>query len=117
DLVALYRNAFVMTYVSLFGPDNLPPLEAMALGCPVIASNVSGSEEQLGDVALRVDASRPEAIAAAIKSVHDDPSLRARLVAAGSVRARAFTGDHFIRGVFEILDELVPFIRCWRPEH
>ena len=40
--------------MSLFGPENLPPLEAMALGCPVVAADVPGAREQLGDAALRV---------------------------------------------------------------
>src|SRR5258708_331941 len=43
ELVALYQNALALTYVSFFGPENLPPLEAFALGCPVIAADVHGS--------------------------------------------------------------------------
>ena len=38
DLVALYRHAFALAYVTFFGPENLPPLEAFGLGCPVVAS-------------------------------------------------------------------------------
>ena len=48
DLVALYRNAFALAYVSLFGPDNLPPLEAFALGCPVIASTFQAPRSSSG---------------------------------------------------------------------
>src|SRR5262249_1050538 len=35
ELVALYQHALALTYVSTCGPENLPPLEAFALGCPV----------------------------------------------------------------------------------
>ena len=42
ELVALYRQAMALTFVTYFGPDNIPPLEAFALGCPVIASAVEG---------------------------------------------------------------------------
>jgi glycosyltransferase involved in cell wall biosynthesis len=111
DLVALYRNAAALIYVSLFGPDNLPPLEAMALGCPVIAADVAA--EQLGDAALLVDATRPEAIADAVKAL---PGARDRLIASGHKRARRFTGDDFVRGVFAQIEELVPYLRCWRPD-
>lgn len=114
DLVALYRNALALVYVSLFGPDNLPPLEAMALGCPVIAADVAS--EQLGDAALLVDATKPAAIAAAIKTIGGDPAARTKLVAKGHVRARQFTGDDFVRGVFEQIEALVPYLRCWRPD-
>ena len=113
ELVALYRHAFALAYVSLFGPDNLPPLEAFALGCPVVAADVAS--EQLGDAAITVDATRPEAIAAAVRSL-EDPARRAQLIERGHARARSFTGDDFVRGVFAQIDELVPYLRCWRPD-
>src|SRR5207249_4800394 len=49
DLRELYREAVSLTFASFFGPDNIPPLEAFALGCPVVAAAVPGSEEQLGN--------------------------------------------------------------------
>ena len=67
ELIALYRRAQALTYVSLFGPDNLPPLEAFALGCPVIASRVPGSEEQLGGTALLFEPTDAAALASAIR--------------------------------------------------
>jgi glycosyltransferase involved in cell wall biosynthesis len=115
ELVALYRGASCLAYPSLFGPENLPPLEAFALGCPVVAADVPGSEEQLGDAALRVDATRPAELAAALHSVHCDAALRAALVERGRARALRFTGHHFVEGVFRILDGLAPLVRCWRP--
>ena len=57
ELIALYENAMALVYATYFGPENLPPLEAFALGCPVIASSVPGSEEQIGDCALLFDPS------------------------------------------------------------
>jgi len=113
DLVLLYREAFALVYVSLFGPENLPPLEAFALGCPVIASNAPGAREQMGDAALLVDARDEEEIALAIKSLHDDPCLRQTLVKRGLGRASRSTGETFIKGIFTILDEFEPVRRCW----
>jgi glycosyltransferase involved in cell wall biosynthesis len=46
ELIALYRHAQALVYLSHAGPETLPPLEAFALGCPVIASEVSGTREQ-----------------------------------------------------------------------
>jgi glycosyltransferase involved in cell wall biosynthesis len=113
ELIELYRNALALTYVSYFGPENLPPLEAFALGCPVIAANVSGATEQLGDSALLVDPSRPETIADAIQSVNTDPAMREKLVTRGRVRAQSWTAADFVRGVFSILDEFEMVRRCW----
>lgn len=114
ELIDLYRNALAMTYVTLFGPDNLPPLEAFALGCPVIASNIPGAEEQLGDAALRVDCTDPQRLAEAIESLHRNPRLRQDLIERGLVRARSWTGDHYVHGIFKLIDGLVPLLRCWR---
>jgi glycosyltransferase involved in cell wall biosynthesis len=113
DLVALYRGALALTYVTLFGPENLPPLEAFALGCPVIASEVSGAREQLGDAALLVDAREPAAIADAVKRLYDDHELRRTLIDRGHVRAESWTAKEFVRGVFHALDEFARVRRCW----
>ena len=113
NLVALYRGAFALSYVTFFGPENLPTLEAFALGCPVVASDVSGAREQLGDAALFVDPRNPSEIAAAIKSLQDD-DLRRSLIDKGRVRAERWTAKDFVRGVFTAFDEFEPVRRCWR---
>jgi glycosyltransferase involved in cell wall biosynthesis len=115
ELVALYRGAACLAYVSLFGPENLPPLEAFALGCPVVAADVPGSAEQLGDAALRVDATDPAALAAAVRQVCVDEDLRSQMVVRGRERARRWTGEDFVRGVFGVLDGLEPYVRTWQP--
>ncbi|MBD1807698.1 glycosyltransferase family 4 protein [Microcoleus sp. FACHB-SPT15] len=113
DLISLYRNAFALTFVSFFGPDNLPPLEAFALGCPVVYSEVSGAKEQIGDAALLVNPKKPEEIALAIKSLSDDKALRQTLVERGLARASQWTGEDYVKGVFLILDEFEAIRRCW----
>jgi glycosyltransferase involved in cell wall biosynthesis len=113
DLVDLYQNAFALLYPTFFGPENLPPLEAFALKCPVIASNVSGAGEQLGDAALLVDPKNPEEMAKAIVSLYNDPILRNQLIEKGHARATRWIGEDFIKGVFLLLDELATIRRCW----
>lgn len=113
DLISLYRNAFILTFVTFFGPDNLPPLEAFALGCPVVASEVSGAKEQLGDAALLVEPKNPEQIALAIKSLWDNRILRQTLVERGLARASKWTGQDYVKGVFAILDEFETIRCCW----
>jgi glycosyltransferase involved in cell wall biosynthesis len=114
DLIGLYRNAFALTYMSFCGPDNLPPLEAMALGCPVIASKVAGAEEQLGDAALLFDLQSTEQSAAlAIKRLWDDPSLGQSLISRGLKRAYSWTPKDYGKRIFSILDEFEVTRRCW----
>ena len=114
DLVALYRGAEALTYVTFFGPDNLPPLEAYALGCPVVASDVPGAAEQLGAGALLVRPDSPREIAQAIKRLRDDTALRDRMRAEGRRRAESWTGNDYIRGVFGIIDDFEMVRRCWK---
>ncbi|WP_064693420.1 glycosyltransferase [Rhizobium aegyptiacum] len=114
DLTALYQGAFALTYASLFGPDNLPPLEAFALGCPVIASNYDGAREQLEDAALYVDAVAPESIAAAVRQLLQDPNLRREMIEKGQIRARKWTATDYVRQIFSILGEFEMVRRCWR---
>jgi len=113
DLISLYRNAFALTYITFFGPENLPPLEAFALGCPVVASNVDGAEEQLGDAALLVNPKKPEQIASTIKYLYDNPDLQKVLIQRGLERASKWTNEDFVKKVFILLDELEPIRRCW----
>lgn len=113
EVIDLYKNALGLTFVSFFGPDNLPPLEAFALGCPVIAARILGAEEQLGDAALYVDPKDPEEIARAIYLIYSDEELRNQLTKKGSLRAAKWKGDDYIRTVFSLLDEFDSVRRCW----
>lgn len=47
-----FANAMALCMTSFFGPTNMPPIEAMHIGCPVICSDLAGHREQLGNAAL-----------------------------------------------------------------
>jgi glycosyltransferase involved in cell wall biosynthesis len=113
QLAWLYRHALALTYVTYFGPENLPPLEAFAAGCPVIASDVSGAREQFGDAALLVDPRCPEQIADAVKSLRSDHELRKVLIERGASRAGRFTPNDFVSGIMKALNGFESIRRCW----
>jgi len=106
-LAALYRLADVFVFPSLYEGFGLPPLEAMASGTPVITSDVSSLPEIVGDAALLIDPTEPEAIADAMRRVLGDADLRASLKARGLARARAFSWERSIRRVREIYSEVL----------
>jgi len=112
-LIQLYKNAFAMVFPSFFGPDNIPPLEAFALGCPVIAAHTSGADEQLGDAALQFDPKDEMQLAAAIKKLHTNPGLRETLIRRGQARAHKRTASDYVRDMLKIVDEFQAFRRCW----
>ena len=90
-LPALYRRATALVFPSLYEGFGAPPLEAMACGCPVAASNRTSIPEVVGQAALLFDPHSVESIAEALDRVTSDEELRGRLRAAGLERARAFT--------------------------
>lgn len=83
DLVALYLNSLSLVFPSFFGPDNLPPLEAMSYGVPAIVAEVPGSHEQYGNSVLYFDPSKPDDLAFRIQLIMTDPCLRGELVERG----------------------------------
>lgn len=95
ELVWLYTHAFALVMPTSFGPTNIPPLEAFALGCPVIASDIYGMPEQVGNAALLVNPLDPQDIADKIRMLADDPLLRDQLIARGLERARAWGPAQF----------------------
>jgi glycosyltransferase involved in cell wall biosynthesis len=112
ELVGLYQHAHALLYLSRFGPENLPPLEALALGCPAIVADVPGAAEQLADAALIVDPNDHVVVADAIQRVAQ-LAERNRLVDAGKARAAEWTADDYLRGLVTFLDEFERERRLW----
>ena len=105
---ALYRGAVASCYPSTFEGFGLPVLESMALGCPVVTSSGTSTEELVaGGAGLAVDPRDPDAIAGALASLLDDPDLRVRLIGAGRTRAKEHTweraADRTVAGYQEVL--------------
>ena len=113
ELLDLYRRAFALVYASTFGPDNLPPLEAGALGCPVIMADVPGCREQLGEAACIVGAHDVDQWTSAVLQLLTDPVARERLVSAGQQRARAWTADQYVARAIEAFEAFEPVRSLW----
>jgi len=91
DLPALYSLADVFAFPSLYEGFGLPPLEAMACGTPVVASDVSSLPEVMGDAALMVNPYDVAALAEGIERLLSDAPLRALCIQRGLDQARQFT--------------------------
>jgi len=89
----LLAGATVLAYPSIYEGFGHPPLEAMQIGIPVVASNAGALPEVLGDAALLPDPADVGAIAGALQTVLTDDDVRAGLVARGRERVGRYTWD------------------------
>src|SRR5262249_43160519 len=104
QLASLYRRAACLVYPSLYEGFGIPPLEAMACGCPVAASNAGAIPEVCGDAAVLFDATDVEAMAAAMLEAD---TRRDELRERGLARAAAFTWDEAARKHEDVYREAI----------
>ena len=88
ELHTLYRTAAVMAFPSLYEGFGLPPLEAMASGCPVAVSNAGSLPEVVGSAAVLMNPTQIDDIA---RSIAEAIARRDELTAAGIIHAATFT--------------------------
>ncbi len=103
----LYRSAEMLVFPSLFEGFGMPPVEAMAAGCPVVVSTSTCLPEICGDAAEYFDPTNPQALADAISAIRKDGSKREALVQRGKLRARAFTAERMSRAHLQAFHEAV----------
>ena len=97
-------HADALVLPSLYEGFGLPPLEAMASGCPAIVSQVASLPEVCGDAAIYFNPLEPASIGAAILRVLEEPGLRETLKRRGLERARQFTWEGTAARTLAILE-------------
>jgi len=103
----LYRNASLLVFPTLYEGFGLPPLEAMACGCPVVVSNVASLPEVCGDAAYYVNPHSPEDIARGIVKVLIDTRLRQSLIRKGLERSRLFSWERSAKEHLKVFDDVL----------
>ncbi len=98
ELRALFDQATALVFPSLFEGFGLPPLEAMACGCPVIASDIPTLREVCGDAVLYADPNDAVVWSAHMDRLAEDPAIRGALSEGGRQQAERFTWDRAASG-------------------
>jgi glycosyltransferase involved in cell wall biosynthesis len=102
---ALLRNSLAFVQPSVYEGFGLPPLEAMSVGTPVVATRAGAIPEVLGDAALLTPVGDANALAGAITRVIEDSQERSRLVQAGYRRVAEFTWERCAAGLRALYDD------------
>ncbi len=105
ELRALYDRASCFVYPSFYEGFGLPPLEAMACGCPVIVSNTASLPEVCGRAALYCNPATPADIANKIDAVMRNPVLQSEMRRRGLEQVREFTWERCARMMLALVDE------------
>ena len=107
DMPELYRRARAMIMPTFLGPTNIPPLEAIALGCPVAVSDIYGMPKQIGNAALYFNPSLPQEIANIIERLWKDDALCAELSKRGLLRSAQWNQSHFNERLQKIIENVI----------
>lgn len=106
ELKWLYKNAEALIFPSLHEGFGWPALEAMACGCPVIASDTSSIPEVCGDAAFYINPLDDQAIVQAMKLVISDSNKRSEMKRKGLIQAAKFSWEETTRSFIRLLNNL-----------
>jgi glycosyltransferase involved in cell wall biosynthesis len=106
-LPSLYAGADLFVFPSLYEGFGLPPLEAMACGCPVVTSGVASMPEVCGDAAYYIDPYSVESIADGISKVLTDKTLREDLIKKGYERAKTLNWEISAKEHIRVFEEVL----------
>lgn len=105
EIVALYKKSVALVFPDLLGPTNIPPLEAIVLGTPVICSNVFSMPEQIGDAGLFFDPYDISDIAQKIYEVWTNNDLRTNLIIRANEKAKSLSLKKYAKKWEKVIEE------------
>ncbi len=106
DLEILYSNAEWFVYTSQYEGFGMPPLEAMACGCPVITSNNSSLPEVVGDSGIMIDWDSDEQHIQAYEKYYYDEQFRSEMAQKGLERSKLFSWDKAVDIILNKMQEV-----------
>jgi len=107
DLPKYYNAADLFVFPSYYEGFGLPPLEAMACGCPVIVADRTSLPEVVGDAGLLIDPDDEQAFAGAMALLHSDPEKREALISRGLEQASKFSWDVSARQTMDVYERVM----------
>ncbi len=107
ELPVIYAGAALFVYPSIYEGFGLPPLEAMASGVPVVASNRASLPEIVGNAGTLIDPEDIESLAQVIESLLDDQGKREQMARMGLQQAKKFTWEACAEKTFRVYQDVL----------
>lgn len=114
EIYHLYQQSLALVMPSYFGPTNIPPLEAFAIGTPVIYSDLAGLREQVADAALLCDLKNPHHLVEHLRLLLHHPNKRHELVELGYKRLNELQKASASHVLMQIFDDYLIKLKCWK---
>jgi len=106
ELAHYYSPAALLAYPSLYEGFGLPPLEAMACGCPVVTSNTSSLPEVVGKAGIMVDPHNTDSLAQAMRRVLTDSELSDNMIRKGLEQSKKFSWEKVAEQTLEVYNKV-----------
>lgn len=113
ELKYMYTHATGMIFASLMGPNNMPPIEATYLHCPIIITDLDGHKEQLKDTALYFNGYKPEELAKHMKTLLSSDLFRESLIKKQIQLRKKFDEVNYFAKIKTIIDEFKLIRNTW----
>ncbi|MGF7072678.1 glycosyltransferase family 4 protein [Mucilaginibacter sp. R-33] len=107
ELAGLYSKASLFVYPSLYEGFGIPPLEAMAQGCPTLVSDIDSLREVCGDASVYVNPLDVAEISKSIDLLIEDVALCRRLVENGKQNIKRFSWETSARQIVNSITDLI----------
>lgn len=117
ELKYIYTHADAMIFASLMGPNNMPPIEATYLGCPVIITDLAGHKEQLGESALYFNGYAPEELAEKIVMFSNSKELQSKLAKKQKKLSLEFEKMQYFSEIKKIFSEFEKIRQTWGKDY
>lgn len=114
EIYHLYKQSLALVMPSYFGPTNIPPLEAFAIGTPVIYSDVDGLREQVANAALLCDLKNSDHLVEHLQLLLKNPTKSIELIEFGSKRLDELQKISIDQILMTVFDDYSVKLKCWK---
>lgn len=107
ELVSLYKNAAALVFPSFYEGFGIPPLEAMACGCPVVSSNAASLPEVCNDAVLYINPHDVNDITEKLSEIISDKILSEKLIKKGEENIKRFSEERFSEDLYKVMESVL----------